>query len=143
MRAWSAPGEIRNVELLCCMRAFQLGPARCFPEWACRSDQNAVTQSRILLSTIESMAVNLKVMALPTRAASQESSIRYVLNCFKVVLQIIRTHTLRRKIQAVDIHLHGVHVCRFGRRQTEANVERERQDTSKEIIWNADEATHN
>ena len=92
MRAWSAPGEIRNVELLCCMRAFQLGPARCFPEWACKSDQNAVTQSRILLSTIESMAVNLKVMALPTRASSQKSSIRYVLNSFKVALQI-RTHT--------------------------------------------------
>ena len=143
MRARSAPGEIRNVELLCCMRAFQLGPARCFPEWACRSDQNAVTQSRILLSTIESMAVNLKVMALPTRAASQESSIRYVLNCFKVVLQIIRTHTQTQNSGSRHSSARCPRVSIWQETDRSKRRERERQDASKEIIWNADEATHN
>ena len=105
-----------------------------FPEWVCKSDQNAVTQNRILaMSTIESIAVKLKVMALPTRASSSPNSrIRYyVLNCFKVGFRI---RTLRLKIQAVDTRPRDVHVRRSGRRQAEINGEREARHKQTESI---------
>ena len=142
MRAWCAPGEIRNAELL--RACIPVRTSTLLPEWVCRSDQSAVTQNRTLaLSTIESMAVNLKVMALPTRAASQESSIRYVLNFFKVVLQIIRTHTQTQNSGSRHSSARCPRVSIWQETDRSKRRERERQDTSKEIIWNADEATHN
>ena len=107
-----------------------------FPEWVCKSDQNAVTQNRILARpTIDSIAVKLKVMALPTRASSSPNSrIRYYVLNFSKVGVFGFGHSDSTFKQSILVHVMSMCVDLSGRRQAEISGEREARHEQAEDI---------
>ena len=107
-----------------------------FPEWVCKSDQNAVTENRIhARSRIDSIVVKLEVMALTTRASSSPNSrIRYYVLHFSKVGFFGFGHSDSTFQHSILVHVMSRCVDLSGRRQAEISGEREARHEQTESI---------